>query len=419
VDDRAPQPQGTLLPNDRTLSRFDLRLAALFFAGFATFIDMYAPQPLLPALRNEYHVSAGTVSLCVSATTLAVALSAPFIGLLADRLGRKKVISTAILILTLPTALAATSQNLMQLIGWRFAQGLCLPGIIAVTMAYISEEWRDAGAGQAMSFYVSGTVLGGFCGRFITGIVAQYSGWREAFLVLAAVNLIGWFVVWRALPKARNFKAQKDTAKAAKAMLMHFRNTDLLAVYAVGFAVLFCLVGAFNYVGFHLHSAPYHFTPAQIGSIFLVYLVGVVVTPVSGRLIDKYGSRAMLATGMGMSCAGLLLTLCIPVWAIVIGLTIFSSGLFVCQTAGSNRVGQVAKGARSSAAGLYASLYYLGGSMGVIVNGIFWNRGEWPAVVIVVVAVEIGAAAFALRFWKAPSTTIGKGPEAEQPADPS
>lgn len=392
-------PDEPLLPNDRP-SRLDLRLVALFLAGFSTFIDMYATQPVLPILRHSFGGDAASVSTTVSATTFAVAISAPFMGLIGERIGRKQLITGSILLLTLPTLLAATSQNLTQLVFWRFLQGLCLPGIITSAMAYVSEEWGQGKAGRPMSAYISGTVLGGFGGRFIVGLVANQAGWREGFLVLGVINLIGGLVVWRFLPRSRSFHRELGRGEGLRSVISHLHNPALLSTYFIGFAVLFCLVAMFNYMSFLLHGSPYHFSPGQIGSVFLVYLVGVVVTPMSGRLIDRFGGRAMTIAGLLCSMLGAVITLASPVALILVGLTLCSSGIFVCQTSASNRVGQVATGARSTAAGFYVSFYYLGGSVGATLGGRLWLAGGWFAVVGMVVLVEAIGAAFVFALWK-------------------
>ena len=155
--------------------------AALFITGFGTFLNLYATQPLLPQFRQLFRASELMVSLTVSAPVLAVALVAPLVGLLADAVGRKRVIVAAMLGLTIPTALAGTSADLGQLIAWRFLQGFFVPGIIAVSIAYISEESPIESVGSTMSIYVTGTVIGGFSGRFIVGLVETHWGWRTAF----------------------------------------------------------------------------------------------------------------------------------------------------------------------------------------------------------------------------------------------
>ena len=194
--------------NAGTTSR--VAIAACMLAGMCTFLNVYDTQPLLPYLQRLYHTSEIAVSFTVSATILAVALTAPFIGLLAESVGRKKVIVPSLYALTVPTLLAATSQNLHQLIFWRFMQGIFVPGVIVVIMAYIGEEFGGAYVGRAMAAYITGTVLGGFGGRFISGMVAHHFDWRDAFVVIGLVNLAGAIMVQRWLPVAKNFvRAEK------------------------------------------------------------------------------------------------------------------------------------------------------------------------------------------------------------------
>jgi MFS family permease len=109
----------------------------------------------------------------VTISTLAVALVAPFAGLVSDRWGRKRIIVLSTLLLALPTLLAATSANFADLVFWRFCQGFLTPGVSAVTVVYINEEWLT-GTGMAMSAYVSGTVLGGFVGRSLAAVAAAH-----------------------------------------------------------------------------------------------------------------------------------------------------------------------------------------------------------------------------------------------------
>jgi len=153
------------------------RTAAVVLAGFFAFLTIYAPQPLLPLLAREFRTSAAAISLVMTATTTGVMLAAPFVGLVTDRFGRKRVIVSASFLMALPATLAATSTGLDTLLFWRFWQGIFTPGIAAVTIAYVNEEW-ETGAGSAMSAYVTGTVLGGFSGRMIAALAASHASWR-------------------------------------------------------------------------------------------------------------------------------------------------------------------------------------------------------------------------------------------------
>src|ERR1700751_2030550 len=117
------------------------RKIAVAIAGFCAFLNLYSPQALLPALAPEFNVGPAEISAIMTASTLAIALTAPFTGAVADVLGRKRVITTAMIAVVVPTAMVALAADVHQLVFWRFVQGLLLPPIFAVTIAYIGDEW--------------------------------------------------------------------------------------------------------------------------------------------------------------------------------------------------------------------------------------------------------------------------------------
>jgi MFS transporter, YNFM family, putative membrane transport protein len=379
-----------------------MAIVSCMLAGMCTFLNVYDTQPLLPYLQKLFQTSEIAVSFTVSATILGMALTAPVTGLLAESLGRKKVIVPSLYAITVPTVLAATSRSLHQLVFWRFMQGVFVPGVIVVIMAYINEEFPRVQIGRAMSAYIAGTVLGGFLGRYLSGVISHAASWKLAFVVIAAINLAGAILVQRWLPKARNFIRATSVSHSFAEGLQHLRNPRLLAVFGIGFSALFCLVGAFTYANFHLAAPPYHLNPAQLGSVFFVYLLGLIVTPLSGRCFDRYGVRLTSLIAVAFAIAGLLLTLASSLTVIIVGLALASSGVFIFQAIGTVQTGIVAGRARSSAAGLYVTLYYIGGSLGATITGWTWVTGGWPACVYLLV----GAAVLALLM------SFGSSPKA-------
>ncbi|HEY2585583.1 MAG TPA: MFS transporter [Tepidisphaeraceae bacterium] len=378
---------------------YNLRLLAVSAAGFCVFLSVYATQSLLPLLAKTYHASALHASLTVSATTLAVALAAPAVGLLAERVGRKTVIVSAIFALAFPTFMASTAGGLDALIGWRFAQGLVMPGIIAVTMAYVAEEWEPEHVGTAMSAYVTGNVLAGVVGRFMTGWFAAHYSWGLGFVALAILDVIGGVIVWRGLPPSRHAITPRPIRHTVREMGQHFGNGQLVAAFAVGFCILMVLVATFTYITYPLAARPFNLGPAALGSLFLVYLLGVVVTPIGGRYIDRFGQRDALRVAIGAVAAGLALTLAPSLPFVILGLALSSSGVFICQSATASYMGLAAGKARASASGLYASFYYLGGAAGAFVPGLFWKLGGWPATVGFLGAILLVTGATATFCW--------------------
>ena len=92
-------------------------------------------------LSSEFGATAAEVSTIITVSTLAVAVTAPFTGAVADVLGRKRVIVAAMFVLVVPTLMVGLATSLSALIFWRAVQGLVLPPIFAVTVAYIGDEW--------------------------------------------------------------------------------------------------------------------------------------------------------------------------------------------------------------------------------------------------------------------------------------
>ncbi|OFW18219.1 MAG: hypothetical protein A3H97_20180 [Acidobacteria bacterium RIFCSPLOWO2_02_FULL_65_29] len=383
------------------------RTFPIVLAGFTAFLDLYATQPLLPLLTRVFGATHVAVSLTVTASTLAVAIGAPFVGRLADLVGRKRVIVWSAVGLAVTTGLAATSTSLAQLVAWRFAQGLFTPGVFATAIAYIHEEWPATHVSRATSAYVSGTVIGGFCGRAVAGLVASAAGWPAAFVTLAVLNLAAASAVAMWLPRERATATGLGGGGHRRSILALLQNGQLVATNVVGFCVLFTQVAVFTYVTFHLGGAPYGLSTAALGWLFVVYLIGAAVTPIAGRWVDSQGHRAGLGLGMSIAIVGAVGTLAPWMPAIVAGLALVATGVFISQATASSYIGAVTVSDRGLAVGLYSLWYYAGGSLGAALPGLFWDAGGWPASVALVVAVQVATIAIALRFW----TVTGRGGE--------
>lgn len=353
---------------------------------------------MLPELARSFQKTPGQISLLISLSTIAVALAAPFVGTLSDRWGRKRLIVLSALLLALPTALAATATSFTQLLFWRFLVGIFTPGVFALTVTYINEEWPH-GAGVVMSAYVSGTVSGGFVGRMLAAYVTDYGNWRISFVVLGLMNLAGALLIWRLLPVERHRSAR--VKGMVKTMIGHLSNKQLLATYAAGFCVLFSLLGIFTYVNFLLAAKPFYMRPAALGRVFMVYLAGAAFTPLAGRFIDRQGQRRAFTLAILISLGGVLLTLIPFVPVVMTGLAIFCTGIFIGQSSASSYIGKAAHEAKAAAVGLYVTAYYLGGSFGAAVPGFFWNRFGWGGCVALIALAQILTAAIAMSFWRA------------------
>ncbi len=375
------------------------RQLAVGIAGYFAFINLYSPQAIMPLLASDFGTGAAGISMIMTASTLAVAFTAPLTGTAADVLGRKRVIVTALFLLTIPTLMCALSYSLNALVFWRFVQGLVLPPVFAVTIAYIGDEWEPHEVTSAAGIYMSGASLGGFSGRFFTGVLADLFGWRVAWIAIAGLTLIGWLAVLALLPREKKFVRSEGLGASGRQMLQHLRNDQLLATYAVGFGVLFCFILTFTYINFRLAAPPFNLSPSWLGVIFLVYLAGAALVPMSGWAVNRFGRRRFMVPMIGVWSCGVLLTLSSSLWLILVGLTLCASCGMIAQAISTSYVSITATAGRSSAVGLYVTCFYIGGAFGAGLGGIAWTLGGWPACAALLVGMQAIMASIVYFRW--------------------
>jgi len=378
----------------------DRRRIAVAFAAIGAFLHLYAPQAVLPMMAGEYGVGAADASLIITAGTLAVAATAPFTGAISDVLGRRRVIVTAMALLIIPATMTAFAPSFHQLVFWRFIHGLLLPPIFTVTVAYIGDEWPPSQANSVFGLYTAASSVGGFFGRFIPGMLTEHFGWRGGFLALAVGSVICFTMVALLLTPEKRFVSANNIGTSVRQMLGHLRDRRLLAIYAVGFGVLFNFIATFTYLTFHLASPPFNRSPAFLGSIFVVYLFGAAASLWLGRAIALFGRRVFVLLVIAIWAGGLLLSLIPSILAIVLTLVFASVCGILTQASSTSFVAITAKTGTSAAVGLYVTSFYIGGTFGGWLPGLAYEAGGWPWSLALVLGMLCTMAVIVARFWK-------------------
>lgn len=369
---------------------------AVFLLGFGAFLPLYAPQSVLPQLAEAFGATPAEAGSVIGATTLAVAAAAPLAGPITDRIGRKRAMLGALLLLAPLTVLLTLCSSLEQILAVRFAQGIVLPALFTGAVAYITRRWRETAAATAMGLFVSGSAMGGFAGRFTAGTLADRFGWQPGFAALAALSLVCAAVVHKWLPGDAP-ETQDGIGAYLRAMRQHLANPRVRAVALFGATVLFSMTGTLSYLGFHLSEPPFSLSAAWIGLVFLVYPVSAWAAPLNGRLLRRFGIRGALLTALGICFAGQMLLLAPLLIAVVTGTGVFIAGIFICQSLALGYVGRVAVARPGAAAGLYVCCFYLGGSLGAVVPGALWPQAGWGGCVALVCGA-LAAGVLASRF---------------------
>lgn len=191
------------------------------------------------------------------------------------------------------------------------------------------------------------------------------------------------------LPSSRCFEANPNFRSAIQTLGEHLTNRYVVTACLLGGCVLFSLVGCFTFINLHLAETPYELSTGQLANIFAVYLIGVLITPLTTSLLRKFGAARIVRVAVVVSTLGVLLTLVTPLWGVIAGLIIMSSGVFITQSATISYIAVNVKKGRSLASGLYYMAYYAGGTMGAWVCGIAYAKGEWPLTVWLLLFIQV------------------------------
>ncbi|HEX6480262.1 MAG TPA: MFS transporter [Ktedonobacteraceae bacterium] len=377
-------------------------LVALFFAPAFIFANMYTTQAILPVLSQDLAISAPTAGLTVSVLVLAVAFGSLFYGPLSDRIGRKPVMVTVSFLVIIPTLLCGLAPNFATLVVFRTIQGLLMPGLTSVAISYVNEEFAGNGRGLAMGIYVSGLTLGGLFARAGSALLTGLYNWRIAMLAFALPTLVAALIMWRFLPDTNSrklrgtghFRLPIDSTFVRQTlhdMGLHLRNRRLVGAFIIGFSSFFAFIGIFTYLPYYLTGPIFRLPAIALGLVYLLWLTGVC-SPAAGTIAARIGSRRAIVFTMGLGAVGLLITL-VPLLPVVLfGLGLLALGMFSTVPAVNLYLGEQATTAKGTAASMYLSMYYFGGSIGAVLPGFALLWAGWHGVVF----LSLGMVAIAL-----------------------
>lgn len=395
------------IPRTRSYRRL---IAGLFFAGVATFAQLYSLQAVLPQVAADLEVPAATAALTVSAATLGIAVAVIPWSLVADRIGRIPAMAIGIIAATSFGLAAPLSTEITVLLALRLGEGLALGAVPAVALAYLSEEVHARHVAAAAGSYTAGTTVGGLSGRLLAGPVAEAFDWRVGVWSVTAVCAVAAILFLRLVPRARRFVPGRMRTDAGPGMFARLiralRSPRLLALYAQGFLLMGAFVAVYNYLGFHLIAPPFLLPVWLVTLLFLAYLAGTVSSPWAGALAVRYGRRRVLLAAIGLFGAGAALMYVPSPIVILIGLVMFTGGFFGAHAIASSWAPVLADPeSRAQAPSLYYFAYYAGSSLFGWALGIVFGQAGWEWFLGGVIAMGALAALIATALLRSDRMT--------------
>ena len=354
---------------------------AAAMGGFATFALLYGVQPLMPLFAAHYGLSPAASSAVLSVSTLTMALLLIPASLLAEKVGRTRLMVASLTGGVVLSWLVAFSDGFGWLLLWRTLFGVLMAGLPAVAMLYLAEELDAASLGKAMGLYIAANALGGMSGRYLASELAGRYGLQSGLLSLAVVGTVAALAFWYLLPPSRRFVPRPVSLAGVLAdSRLHWRDPGLARLFLLGFMLMGGFVSLYNYLGFRLQAAPFSLSQSAIGLIFLLYVVGMVASTFAGRLADRQGRRTVLWKMVALMLPALLLTLSDSLWLVVAGVALFTFGFFAAHSVAASWVGRRASHARGLASAFYLTSYYVGSAVIGSSSGLMWRLAGWLGV---------------------------------------
>lgn len=389
-------------------------MVAMFAAGVATFVLLYATQALLPELHDAFGVTPAQATLSMSLTTAGLAAGLLVAGPLSEVVGRTPLVVGSVWLAAVVACLCPFAWSWPAFLGLRLVEGVALAGLPAVATAYLREELRPSALARATGLYIGGNAIGGMASRLLTAPVADAAGWRWAMAAAAALALACALAMTLTLPASRNF-VPRPRGRAGRSAMTRAALTDpaLRSLYLLGACSVGTLIAVFNALGFRLTAAPYHLSLGTISLLYLVYPLGTVSSSLSGALADRFGRRAVLPAGCALAMAGVLLTVLPSLVAIVAGLACLTAGFFVMHGLASSWVAvraHLAGASSSQAAAFYLCSYYVGSSVFGSLGGSAWSAGGWPGVALLAVVLLTCSGVATARLRAIPNLSPGARP---------
>jgi YNFM family putative membrane transporter len=387
-----------------------LALQALVFSLVsACFSTIYLVQPVLPVLQAEFGVSIARAAQTVSMVILGVAFSTLIFGRLADMHPVKPLVLLGGIVVSGAGLACSLVHDINVFIALRLVQGLFIPALTTCIATYLARNLPVHRLNVVMGSYVSATVVGGLGGRLLGGWIHPPLHWRYAFVTASLLVLTTSLAAVVLLPAE-----QRPTDKQANGpgFVQLMLRPDLARTFLVGFGSLFVFGSTFNYLPYYLSQPPFSASTQTITLLYLTYIAGVIIAPLSGKFSNHFGNGLTMVLGSLTLGAGLLVSHIPHLGTVAVSMVLACAGFFAVHASAVGGMNRRLPTSRGRANSLYILWYYVGGSVGITVTGHFFKVFGWSGVTgagLCMVAALLGIGIHETRSNRAqPSATVAR-----------
>ncbi|WP_434747253.1 MFS transporter [Pantoea sp. Lu_F5_004] len=363
--------------------------------------SIYYSQPMLDIISKQFNASIGAVGMVPMLTQAGYALGILLLAPLGDRHDRRTIIFIKGLMLVAALLLCGFSGGLSALLIASFITGLTATvaqDIVPASAALAPERSRGKTVGTVMT----GLLVGILLSRVVSGVVAEYFGWRTMYMIAALAVLLITLTLWRVLPRfAPGTSVSYPRLLLSLVHLWRHHQTLRRAALAqgllsVGFSAFWSTLALMLSDRFHLDSA-------VAGAFGLAGAAGAMAAPLAGSFADRIGPARVTQAGAALVTISFALMFLLPLLpmpaqlALIVLCTIgFDLGVQATLVAHQTLVYGLAPEARSRLNALLFTVVFIGMATGAALGSLALAHWGWNGVVAL--ATLAGAAALAVRF---------------------
>lgn len=315
-------------PIGRARSRGEGLAIAIAVGSMGT-LGFSITAPLLPDLADAFDVSRGAIGIVQAAVSVPGVLFSALIGYLADRLGRRRVVLTSLLIFSTFGVAGFFARSFGGLIAVRFLQGIGTSGILGVGIVLVADQFTGIDRVRAMGYNITGLTTVSMLGPAVSGLLAT----RNIFLPFLFFSIGYPLALWatRLPPDAPNRTTEPPLRHMGDAVTVMKKESTWINYLGV----LVASVGAVVVLhGLGLTTTPlfldeeFGTSVAVRGLIVATFQVGVILTAIRiGQIRARFGPARMITTSFSLMSLGTAIVVVAPeAWAVATGLAVAGVG---------------------------------------------------------------------------------------------
>lgn len=349
-------------------------LKIIYFTTIVTICSLYAAQPIQPVFQEEFQLSNLQALLFTTLIMFPLGIAPLFYGFLLETFSAKMLVRGAVLLLGLLELIFACSASYFSLLLIRAVQGLMIPAILTSLMSYISFTSEREHVQHSIAVYIAATIVGGFLGRFLSGLSTEIFGWRYFFVFLGLLLLLSFFLL-KSLQKDAKLQYARPKPSEVASLL---RKGKFFWLYIGIFSIFFVFSAMMNFLPFALKLINPEAGEAGIGFLYFGYAMGIAVSLNSRKIIRYFGNESdAVRAGIIVFFVGTTLFYVKDYRVMFLAMFVFCTGLFMAHSLLSGFVNKMTIENRAIANGVYISFYYMGGTFGSFIPGYFFENYGW------------------------------------------